>query len=364
MPREEIESQPFAEGTLTKLDLFQLYTRAWLPVFTAPPEPIWKRLHIFDFFCGAGEDCTGQPGSPLRILTELRECWPQVRSKGIHVSVSFSDNDAEKVRRLKSIAAERRLAEALPGLALDCTPGDFQSRFNANLSVLRDSDTACLVILDQYGFKEVDADIFRTLTGCPTTDFLFFISTQHLHRFADHPIVVRQYEELERARDYYHAHRKIYDWYRERVPAGREYYLAPFSFLKGSNVYAVIFGSGHPRGMEQFLSVAWQKDKLNGEADYDLNREEFRDEAPYLALDMFEKPMKTKIFEVKLRRAILAGLLSDERGLYLFCLENGMLPKHARSVLSELKHEGRIELGFQVPSRESLKQCRPFKLLR
>lgn len=36
MPAEEIKDKSFNEGTLTKLQLFELYARAWLPVFTTP----------------------------------------------------------------------------------------------------------------------------------------------------------------------------------------------------------------------------------------------------------------------------------------------------------------------------------------
>jgi len=227
MPSEEIEHKPYSEGTLVKLDIFKLYTRAWLPVFTARPDPHWKRLHLFDFF-------------------------------------------------------------------------------------------------------------------------------------ADHP-TIRKYMDLERAGDHYHAHRVILDWYRAQVPKGIEYYLAPFSFRKGGNIYSLIFGSGHPRGMEQFLSVAWQKDKLNGEADYDLNREDFSDIEPYLPmLDMFAKPRKKQIFEAAFEKAIREQQLTTETALYLFCLESGMLPSHASPVLSKLKKEGVIECTFVSPSRESLKKPRPF----
>jgi hypothetical protein len=154
----------------------------------------------------------------------------------------------------------------------------------------------------------------------------------------------------------------ILDWYRSQIPKGTEYYLAPFSFRKGSNIYSLIFGSGHPRGMEQFLNVAWQKDKLNGEADYDLNRENFSDIEPYLPVDFFSKPKKKQIFEAAFEKAIREGQLDTEKALYLFCLENGMLPSHASPVLSKLKKERVVECAFASPRRESLKTSRDFRV--
>ncbi len=361
MASDEIEDKPYTEGTLTKLELFQLYARAWLPVFTARPQPIWKRLHIFDFFAGRGRDCQGTPGSPARLLSEIRQSWTEIQQKDLDVTLTVCDSDKAKIQSLTDYFREANLIP--PGLHVDPMADEFAVTFEHYLPILRDRETACLVLLDQYGFKQVGQEVFQALTRCPTTDILFFISTQHLHRLADHP-AVKKYIELGRSEDYYLAHKEVMKWYRSQIPAGVEYYLAPFSFRKGSNIYSIIFGSGHPRGMEQFLSVAWQKDKLNGEADYDLNRDDFNDLAPFLPLDMFVKPKKTQVFEASLESAIRSSSIVTERDIYLFCLENGMMPSHAAPVLARLKKESVIECDFKSPSRDSLKNARHFKLLR
>lgn len=359
MASVEIEDKPYNEGTLTKLELFELYARSWLPVFTSPPKPRWSRLHLFDFFAGRGRDLAGNPGSPARLAAEIKRRWPEIQSKNLQVTLTACDSDAAKVQSLTEYLQE---ADRMPpGLRFDPRAGEFADTFRLYSSTLRDPDTACLVLLDQYGFKEVGSDVFQTLTRCPTTDILFFVSTQHLHRFADHPDV-RKYIELERAEDYHLAHQQVMKWYRSQIPVGVEYYLAPFSFRKGSNIYSVIFGSGHPRGMEQFLGVAWQKDKLDGEADYDLNREDFSELAPFLPLDMFDKPKKVQIFEASLENAIRARSLLSEKDLYLFCLNNGMKPSHASSVLTRLKKDGVIACNFVSPNRKSLKSPRPLRI--
>jgi len=67
VPSKNFHAQVFDEGTLTKLDIFQLYAREWLPVFLARTPLIWKHVHIYDFFCGPGTDTSGAEGSPVRI---------------------------------------------------------------------------------------------------------------------------------------------------------------------------------------------------------------------------------------------------------------------------------------------------------
>jgi len=83
MPSNRFHDKPFDEGTLTKLNLFELYTREWLPVFLASPNPRRGVLHLFDFFAGPGTDSKDIPGSPIRLLRQLTEYrnmsgWSQV----------------------------------------------------------------------------------------------------------------------------------------------------------------------------------------------------------------------------------------------------------------------------------------------
>lgn len=208
MPSDEIEDKPYEGGTLTKLQLFELYAQAWLPVFTSKPNPYWKKLHLFDFFAGKGQDCNGVPGSPLRLLAAVKGRSGDICRKGIGVTVSACDLSSAKINALKYLVSESNLAPSW--LIFDSRAGEFVDNFAHYLPVLRDEKTVCLVLIDQYGFKHVDSDVFRTLAGCPLTDVLFFISTHHLHRFSDHP-TIQKYIRMDKAGDHYHAHRTVLD---------------------------------------------------------------------------------------------------------------------------------------------------------
>ena len=105
-----------------------------------------------------------------------------------------------------------------------------------------------------------------------------------------------------------------------------------------------------------------KKDTLNGEADHDLNREDFSELAPFLAMAMFAKPKKIQIFEAAQKKSILDSTLTTEADIYRFCLTHAMFPKHASPVLSELNSQGKITCDFRSPRRESLKEPRPFRL--
>lgn len=117
MAAGNFHTKPFDEGTLTKLRIFELYAREWLPVFLAKTRPPRREIHLFDFFAGPGMDTAGQLGSPLRLLTQLRNYqrlagWPQVK-----VCAHFFDASPSKVRELNDHIRARGLE--LPGVALD-----------------------------------------------------------------------------------------------------------------------------------------------------------------------------------------------------------------------------------------------------
>ena len=50
MPSKDLFNQPFSEETITKLEIFEKYTEAWLPVFLYRN---FKDIFICDFFAGA-----------------------------------------------------------------------------------------------------------------------------------------------------------------------------------------------------------------------------------------------------------------------------------------------------------------------
>jgi three-Cys-motif partner protein len=108
----DFHDKPFDEGTLTKLQIFQLYAREWLPVFLSKPSPKWKELHIFDFFAGPGTDANGVDGSPLRILRELRAARSFQGFSKVKVHAHFFDSKKHKIESLR-----RRIgAEKLDGI--------------------------------------------------------------------------------------------------------------------------------------------------------------------------------------------------------------------------------------------------------
>jgi three-Cys-motif partner protein len=347
----------FDEGTLTKLQIFELYVQEWLPVFLSPEKPKWKEIHIFDFFAGPGADATGEFGSPLRILRQIKSFRSLAGFARTQIAVHFSDESSRKIETLKSNIQANSLE--ISGVEPDIQPLSFSGAFKRAKAALASSSAAKLVFADQFGVDQITDEVFQALVGFPTCDFLFFISSSTLHRFREHPAIRLK---IKRPDDYYHVHHAILDFYRELLPKGVQYFLAPFSIKKGSNIYGIIFGSGHPLGMDKFLRVAWNTDTLNGEANCDIHRDDILPGELLLPIDEF-RPSKLTAFERDLEKAIRDGKCPTELEVIWKCFDHGVTRKHSKHVLAKLKKEGIIKYDFQVPDINRLRQPRRIHLI-
>lgn len=357
MSNSGFHENPYDAGTLTKLKIFELYVQAWIPVFVSQPEPPFSELHIFDLFCGPGTDSAGTPGSPLRILSQLRSYqaaamagWSKVR-----ISVHFSDASAGKIGELRQQLGAPDWYT--PGVHIECDAITFETALEKHQAILRNKRAAKLLIIDQFGVDAVTDELFKKLIAFPRTDFIFFLSSSTLNRFRDHPAIRIK---IERPEDSYDVHRAACDWYEKLTPPHA--FLGRFSIKKGSNIYGLIFGTQHPLGAHKFLQVAWANDQIAGEANFDIDRENIA--AGEIMLPMAElRPKKVQAFESDLEAELRKGAMKSEADLVHFCIAAGMTCQHARLVLQKLKKLGVIECDFRTPNVRNLGEARPIRLL-
>jgi hypothetical protein len=243
-------------------------------------------------------------------------------------------------------------------VSFDIRPLAFDDALRECAGILADEQAAKLVFVDQCGVDQVTPAVFRTLVSAPTCDLLFFLSSSTLYRFRDHPAIK---QKIVRPDDYFHVHRAALAYYRDLLPPGERYFLAPFSIKKGANIYGLIFGSAHPLGIYKFLQVAWRSDEISGEADFDIHRDNIRPGEMLLPLAEM-RPTKIAAFEGDLEYLLRAGRLASEFDVMQVCFEHGVKRQHAELVLAKLKREGIIELDFRVPDVKRCDSPRPIRL--
>jgi len=281
----------------------------------------------------------GKPGSPVIIYDEIRDAMIQSKKQRSNIiKVYFNEKNIIKFKNLSSYIDEQGLS--LQHIAFETLKTDFQSAFD-QWNPYMYGRVANLLFLDQNGVKQITKSIFQTIVRIPRTDFIFFISSAMVNRFKTLPeirgcVPVRD-EDFSRMNGT-NVHRIVADSYRRWIPEDLEYYLGAFSIRKGANVYGLVFGSGHPLGIDKFLSVAW---KHGGDANFDIDNDGIDPLQPSLFPD-YDKPTKITVFEKELELAVLGRQLTTNKDVYLFALQNGMLASHARNTLVLLSKDKKL----------------------
>ena len=352
---KDLHRKPFDEGTQVKLALYENYIKEWLPVFLAKKDCIYRTINLFDFFAGPGVDKTGQKGSPLLTIDALHRYFPQIIDQSLEVNLFLNEFSKTKIEQLKATIFEQKLDKK--PINIFYSSDDFQQAFERYYPKMEAEKTANFLFLDQNGIKQVSGPVFQSILELPVTDFLFFISSSFVHRFSEQPSV-KKYIDIPKSKlstcNYLHIHRKILEYYRQQIPEGKKYSLAPFTIKKGANVYGLIFGSGHMLGIEKFLTTCWKIDPQRGEANFDIDNDQLNETQPCLFQEM-NKSKKQNVFEHELKEKILNGELTTNKQVYVYTLSNGFLPTHAREAVKALKKEKKLP---KQPFYLSYKSCK------
>ncbi len=170
MPARDLHIKPFDEGTKTKLEIYRSYVRAWLQVFLHAEAFRGKPFQFFDFFSGPGEDSTGEPGSPLILLSELLAVRTEIEQHRHDIRIFFNDQDAGKIDNLQQLCSKKSLLWQPRFESLDFADAFKKVQKEIGLS-------PSLVFIDQSGVKQITRNVFNALTQAGTTDFLFFTAS-------------------------------------------------------------------------------------------------------------------------------------------------------------------------------------------
>lgn len=354
---KNINSFEYTEETMLKLDIFRKCFREWYPVFLHAPHI--SHLFIYDMFAGSGKDAAGNHGSPLILLQEARgenrqHCKHLISNGGKpFVVFGFNEMLQSKATELKqNIDTEQ--AECQKNCEYSICPFtnnihigayDFRELIQNEQvnSVLNNRSYGKFILLDQYGFKQINDEVFLKLINSPKTDFIFFIASSFIRRF----------KTLDAVTAYFHnnsiifdeskpkeCHRAITDYFRSLIPEDKEYYLHSFTIQKGSNYYGLIFGSNHTLGMEKFLKVCWSEDQLAGESNCNINND-------YEIGSLFYNPTfsnkKQNVYNIVKDKILKKEIISNIEGLK-FVLSQGCEPKLFVDVVKDLMNRKQIEI--------------------
>ncbi len=355
---KNINTKPFDETTQLKLDIFRECFREWLPVFI---HDYWTEgVYIFDFFAGSGTDSIGKLGSPLILLDEAKGtdrhfCGNSRKDVSFVFNESMRTKSKELEGNINKHINKCEQTNKCGGCVYNyqVTQLQFKSMFKEPkvVDILKNKKIGKFILLDQYGFKEIGDEIFKSLVAFPKTDFIFFISSSFIRRFQQHPNVKAyidtgklNFDESQPKE----CHRIIADYFKNSIPKNiKEYYLHHFSIQKETgkgNYYGLIFGSNHTLGMEKFLKVCWSKDSNSGEANFNIEND-FEEGSLFYNPDTSNKKEQVKRM---IKDNILNGRINDNITGMKYTLSQGCEPSLFVQVVKELEKDRKIERIGQV----------------
>jgi three-Cys-motif partner protein len=350
MPQKDIFDKPFDEGTKTKLEIFEKYLQDWLPTFVLAKYV--KPIQIFDLFAGSGYDKNGVAGSPIRILATIKKHSKLLKASNKKVMLYLNDFDPGKFNTLQSnVSAKVSELGIEEVIQIEYSNVSFTGFLNTKRDIFLNGCN--LIFIDQNGVKEVTEPVFSFLINCETTEFMFFISSSFIHRFAEEPEFTRLHPKFDftkiKQSSRKRVHNVVCDEFEKYVPKNIDSYaLVPFSIMKDDklNVYGLIFVTKHILGADKFLHTVWQENGLNGNANYDIDEDAKKNQT-----DLFDGVKLTKIegFQQTLRDKVLSGGIANNRTAYYYTINQGHIPKHAADELKSMKNENLISFGNKSP---------------
>lgn len=347
MGSKDLHIKPFDEGTLTKLELFEDYTESWIPTFIFTDGI--KEVHIFDFFAGPGYDPKQVPGSPIRILKKIYEQLGNFLKSGTKVTVHLNEFNSDKYSLLKKNCNSflKNHSKLKYFLELKFYDKDAAELLKELFPIIKKYPS--LVFLDQNGVKFISKEYLLELEKLKTTDFLFFVSSSYFKWLGSTPefqkVIPFTKEELSNI-EWSNIHKVVVEKLRSFLGPDSRLSLYPFTIKKGTNIYGLIFGASHPAAVDKFLKLCWKKNKMNGEANFDINKD--REKAQ---THLFEDNKLTKVeqFKKDLEEKILQGEIENNYDALNFTYETGNDYMKANNVLRTLKKSGKLYFEGNTP---------------
>ena len=226
MPYKDLHSDPFDETTITKLEIFEDYARAWIPTFVMQKDIL--EIHIFDFFAGPGYDKNGIAGSPIRFLNQIHSFLGNFLSTKTTIVLHLNEFEPnKKTKQEKFDLLKQNCDEFLtsnPKIKYFTTVNyyneDVETLFFKLLPQIKKFPS--LVYLDQNGVKFISKKFMLELEKLFSVDFIYFVSSSYFWRYGAteefKKVLQFDMEELKKDR-YRNIHRLVISEVKKDLPS-------------------------------------------------------------------------------------------------------------------------------------------------
>ncbi|MER7167849.1 three-Cys-motif partner protein TcmP [Micromonospora sp. NPDC000207] len=335
---------PCAPHTVVKHDIYQRYLERWFPILLQGPRR-YSSVTYAEGFSGPGIYSGGEDGSPVIAIRALVTKVPP--ATGV-VRFAFLDNDERCVNMLwdslRSAFPERpRTETAMPVVVREGTCANDLERV---LDEMKAWGKPIFANLDSWGNAPVPFRLLQRLAANVSSEVMVTLSPQHFVRFVS--------KKGAAADDVFGGDprwrtvtnlapeaksRHILACYRQGLRTAGFPYLLDFELVPkhGQPLY-LIFGTGHPFGVEKMKESLWEVDRTQGVG--------FRDPRDEQAETLFvvDEPQLTPLTRQLHQKLRDGGPARVEELRQFTLLETVYRPQHVLRALKPLVDQGAIEV--------------------
>lgn len=338
--------------TEAKLELYGKYLETFLLILSL--SGIYKKIKIFDLFSGTGLYEDGSKGSPLVAYEATLRTQNEIHKKkrnNIEVTLIINESNIEYYDKLCNVMDK---LETNDNLKIKKFNKDFQTILTELLDFLgqKNTDTATLIFLDPFGYKEIKLEIINELLSNRQTEIFLFLPIIDIYRFLkpaqkqnkkEYASIKKIIHDLglqdDSALDNIDMQRNFIESLRMALNFNDKYFSGSFYLekMKGQ-YYAIFFMTSHIYGLDRFLDTAWKIDSELGKGSRILNHQ----------LPLFDDKTLIVMSEQSITNFLLENISTDSFisnvDLYYKMIKSQLVSKPVTRILQQLIDKNKIKI--------------------
>ena len=336
------EKWRYSEHTKVKHEIFSKYIKTWGNILGG-----YHNLNIFDCFAGRGRYTDGSEGSPLKILSILRNL-KMYQNKPENANCYFIEENENNCNDL--CAEVKKFTDqnsCNDWLNIQIYHGEFAEKVNKILRDCGKNVSPAFFFLDPFGFNGIPLEIIKMLMEYSKAEVFITFMTRDVNRFLESPphsssiqVLFGCENVLEKLTQepYSHLNReqRILKFYRNQLHVEANIkYTFPFQVKADTNlqtIYYLIHCTNHPKGCELMKEIMY-KSGTEGRFGY------FGPAEGQLLLENFFEVdnLRGFLLEKYENKRIPFGKLINEN-----LMETTFVKKHYREAIQQLENENEI----------------------
>ena len=166
------------EHSKAKVELLKTYLSTFLNIISRVS--FYKKIHIYDLFCGEGIYSDNSEGSPILIMKTIKNHYNYNGNTCPNIDVWINDNGQSEIEiTLKKVERVKRVLNKIytpPNVSKSFSDKDYNKILPlVQRNITNNKKHKHLVFIDPHGYKEIHLDKIKNLLNYNNTEVILFL---------------------------------------------------------------------------------------------------------------------------------------------------------------------------------------------